>query len=114
MYIILGCGTQRFTAGNYMKEMGLPHFDILLVVCSERFTSNDDNLIHAVKKQTQAPIFVIRSKFDIDIYNEIRDQGINIDSMSPEEKEEFRDGTENKILTDFLNSVCIFIHLDPT
>ena len=73
---------KKFTAGNYMKEMGLPHFDILLLISSTRFTSNDDNLINAVKKQTQVPIFVIRSKFDSDLDNEIRDQGKNIDLMS--------------------------------
>lgn len=78
--------------------MGLPHFDGLILISYSRFTENDGKLVQKIDSmESPVPLFLVRSKFDIDMKNDAHDQNLDWQNMTPDEKEEFRDQTEKII-----------------
>ena len=85
-----------------MKGMGLPHFDVLIIISASRFTENDDKLIvNICNLEVPPPIFLIRSKFDIDMQNEVRDredESGEWETLSKQDKEDIRDMIEETLI----------------
>jgi len=74
-----GAGTELFPRETYIETIGLRHFDVVIVISSQRFTETEV----AISKELQRlriPYFMVRSKVDIDVSNNLNDLGI-----SPEE-----------------------------
>jgi len=68
-------GTPRFPADVYVRDMGLRHFDGVLIVTAGRFTEVDLALIQQLS-HWQVPFYVVRNKVDQDIESNLEDNGI--------------------------------------
>lgn len=58
-----GAGTVKFLLDTYIEDMGLRHFDMIILVLGERVTEHDVKVICYLKKYN-IPMFVARSKMD--------------------------------------------------
>mmetsp|Transcript_18543 Transcript_18543/g.42037 ORF Transcript_18543/g.42037 Transcript_18543/m.42037 type:complete len:291 (+) Transcript_18543:122-994(+) len=70
-----GAGTELFPRETYFETIALRHFDIVVVISSQRFTETEV----AISKELQRlriPYFMVRSKVDIDVSNNLNDLGI--------------------------------------
>jgi len=63
---IPGCGTPTFPADTYVANMGLRHFDGIIIVTANRFKQNDLMLMHTLRA-FHVPFFMVRNKVDVDI-----------------------------------------------
>lgn len=70
-----GAGTVNFPAETYLQEMGLRYFDTVLIVTAGRFTSMEIRLKEELEKH-KVPFFMIRSKVDIDAWNNKEDNAV--------------------------------------
>lgn len=71
-----GGGTPKFPSDTYIQDMGLRYFDKVLIVSAGRFTSTEVEL----KKELDTynvPYFMVRTKIDIDIWNNEKDNKRN-------------------------------------
>ena len=94
----IGCGTQAYKIDHYVRKMGLPHFDILILITASRFSENDDNLINEINTMAQpVPLLLVRTKFDQDFDNNLRDKGFHWTKMSTDDRVKFFDETEDTI-----------------
>lgn len=60
-------GTGAFPAGTYVKQMGLRHFDGILLLTDGRFFKDDDVMLMHTLQADEVPIFMVRNKVDIDV-----------------------------------------------
>lgn len=67
-----GAGTPGFPKENYLRDMGLRHFDSVLIVTANRFTSTEVMLREELERYT-VPYFMVRTKIDLDIWNNKED-----------------------------------------
>mmetsp|Transcript_78799 Transcript_78799/g.255296 ORF Transcript_78799/g.255296 Transcript_78799/m.255296 type:complete len:289 (-) Transcript_78799:457-1323(-) len=74
-----GAGTELFPRDTYIENIGLRHFDIVIVISSQRFTETEVAISNELQR-LRIPYFMVRSKVDIDVSNNINDLG-----SSPEE-----------------------------
>lgn len=74
LWDIPGAGTERFPAQTYIKDMGLRFFDVAILVTASRITEVDQAILYGLL-EFRVPCFVVRSKIDIDIRNEVEDHG---------------------------------------
>eukprot|EP00930_Biecheleria_cincta_P028216 TRINITY_DN19686_c0_g1_i1.p1 TRINITY_DN19686_c0_g1~~TRINITY_DN19686_c0_g1_i1.p1 ORF type:complete len:463 (+),score=86.36 TRINITY_DN19686_c0_g1_i1:1-1389(+) len=63
-----GAGTVEFPHESYIRDMGLRHFDSVLIVTAGRFTSIEVMLREELQKHG-VPFFMVRTKIDLDIWN---------------------------------------------
>lgn len=70
-----GAGTATFPTGTYIQCMGLRYFDFVFVVSAGRWKEHDLAIIGELKRHG-VPCFVVRTKVDIDITNELEDNGV--------------------------------------
>jgi signal recognition particle receptor subunit beta len=68
-----GCGTNKFPFDTYIKDFGLPHFDVCIIISANRYKETDDELAYQLDKFAHMPIYIIRSKFDSDLDNYSRE-----------------------------------------
>merc|ERR1712232_1482159 len=61
---------------GYIQNMGLRYFDSVLIVTAGRFTSTEVAL-RAELEQHRVPYFMVRTKVDIDVWNNNLDNGVN-------------------------------------
>lgn len=71
-----GAGTPNFPACNYIQTMGLRYFDKVLIVTAGRFTTTEVGLMTELK-QYEIPYFLVRTKVDIDVWNNNEDNGFD-------------------------------------
>lgn len=57
------------------KEVGLRHFDVVLIMAAGRFSDNDIMLKKELER-VKLPFFFIRSKIDVDVENNMDDHEI--------------------------------------
>lgn len=69
-----GAGTVMFRRETYIKDMGLRYFDFCLLVTAHRFTQTEDEVIEELREHG-VPVFLVRTKVDIDVWNNERDNG---------------------------------------
>ncbi|XP_055499407.1 interferon-inducible GTPase 5-like [Leucoraja erinacea] len=68
-----GTGTQRFTAGSYLRNMQFKKYDFFIIVSATRFKENDAKLAKEIKRLGKKFYFV-RSKIDADLYSMRRER----------------------------------------
>eukprot|EP00439_Symbiodinium_sp_Y106_P028477 s942_g3.t1 len=66
-----GAGTPKWPLADYIRRVGLRHFDAVLVVCAERFTEADLKLMQELT-QYKVPYFAIRQKVGQAIENNLK------------------------------------------
>lgn len=84
-----GCGTPKFPADTYAKEMRLESYDALVLVVTDRWFEDDAYLFDRVVNKLQTPCFVVRTKFDIAVHDGHFDHGFT--------EEEVRSQIENNL-----------------
>mmetsp|Transcript_72444 Transcript_72444/g.234122 ORF Transcript_72444/g.234122 Transcript_72444/m.234122 type:complete len:333 (+) Transcript_72444:133-1131(+) len=67
-----GAGTKTFPKETYIREVGLRYFDFVFVVSAGRWKEHDFDIIKELDKH-RVPHFVVRTKVDLDIQNELED-----------------------------------------
>jgi len=70
-----GAGTAAFPREQYIRNMGLRHYDAVLVVSAGRFTETETMLLQELREY-HVPFFAVRTKIDVDIENNQRDNGV--------------------------------------
>lgn len=71
-----GAGTAKFPADTYVQDMGLRYFDTVLIVTAGRFTSMEIRLKEELDRH-KVPFFMIRTKVDIDSWNNKEDNNVD-------------------------------------
>merc|ERR1711862_1009685 len=71
-----GAGTQAVPSETYVQSMGLRYFDRVLIVTAGRFTEMEVAL-QAELEQHNVPFYMVRSKVDIDIWNNREDNNLD-------------------------------------
>lgn len=72
-----GVGTARFPQETYFRDVGLRHFQALLIVCSKRFTEAE----LALRDECQRlglPVFFVRTHMDSAVENEADENGLSV------------------------------------
>mmetsp|Transcript_68210 Transcript_68210/g.142545 ORF Transcript_68210/g.142545 Transcript_68210/m.142545 type:complete len:459 (-) Transcript_68210:55-1431(-) len=67
-----GAGTEAIPSSTYIQDMGLRYFDKVLILTAHRFTSMEVELRKELE-QHKVPYFLVRTKIDIDIWNNQQD-----------------------------------------
>jgi len=71
-----GAGTPAFPLETYIARMGLRYLDKVIIVTAGRFTETDLKLRSALD-QFGVPYVLVRTKVDIDVWNNKEDNGAN-------------------------------------
>mmetsp|Transcript_56505 Transcript_56505/g.160203 ORF Transcript_56505/g.160203 Transcript_56505/m.160203 type:complete len:454 (-) Transcript_56505:137-1498(-) len=69
-----GAGTEAVPSATYVQDMGLRYFDKVLILTAGRFTSMDVELRNELE-QHKVPYYMVRTKVDIDVWNNKEDNG---------------------------------------
>lgn len=69
---IIGCGTLAFPCKTYMNRFDFENYDVVIIICSGRFSENDNWLAEEMIKMRK-PFFFLRTKIDLDMENARRD-----------------------------------------
>ncbi|CAI5781159.1 interferon-inducible GTPase 5-like [Podarcis lilfordi] len=84
-----GIGTTKFSAKEYLKKVNFSKYDFFIIVSSGRFTEDDTKLALEIQKNKKK-FYYVRSKVDINIDNDRRSKGIDVEDtheMMQSEKE---------------------------
>lgn len=65
-----GVGTPDFPSETYLRNMGIRHYDIVVLVTASRFTQAELMLVEELKRWS-VPFFLVRAKIDIDVQAEV-------------------------------------------
>lgn len=71
-----GAGTSKFPSATYVSGMGLRHFDAVLCVTAGRFTQTELEIAEELKGHG-VPHFMVRTKVDIDMWNNQEDNQVD-------------------------------------
>eukprot|EP00931_Biecheleriopsis_adriatica_P117305 TRINITY_DN92838_c0_g1_i1.p1 TRINITY_DN92838_c0_g1~~TRINITY_DN92838_c0_g1_i1.p1 ORF type:complete len:468 (-),score=107.08 TRINITY_DN92838_c0_g1_i1:81-1484(-) len=82
-----GAGTPGFPQETYIRDMGLRYFDSVLIVTAGRFTTMEVLLRGELEKH-RIPYFMVRTKIDLDVWNNQLDNQIEEDVTLRNIKEE--------------------------
>eukprot|EP00747_Dinoflagellata_sp_TGD_P225363 gnl/TRDRNA2_/TRDRNA2_98918_c0_seq1.p1 gnl/TRDRNA2_/TRDRNA2_98918_c0~~gnl/TRDRNA2_/TRDRNA2_98918_c0_seq1.p1 ORF type:complete len:171 (+),score=23.20 gnl/TRDRNA2_/TRDRNA2_98918_c0_seq1:42-515(+) len=95
-----GAGTSKWPLDTYSRRVGLRHFDVVLIVCANRFTKVDIVLMDELKEH-RVPYFAVRQKINSDIANNENINGIEAnETMSTITEELWHQGVDNPYLVD--------------
>mmetsp|Transcript_90607 Transcript_90607/g.251962 ORF Transcript_90607/g.251962 Transcript_90607/m.251962 type:complete len:308 (-) Transcript_90607:154-1077(-) len=70
-----GAGSAKFPKDTYIRTMGLRYFDLVFVVSCGRWKEHDLQIIQELEKHG-VPSFVVRTKVDQDVANELDDNDV--------------------------------------
>lgn len=84
-----GAGTERFPSETYIQDMGLRYFDKVLIVTAGRFTSTEMRLKEELQKH-QVPFFMLRTKVDIDSWNNKEDNSMEQEETLKQIRDDLR------------------------
>jgi len=71
-----GAGTTAVPSRSYIQEMGLRYFDKVVIMTAGRFTETEV-MLRAELQQHRVPFFMVRTKVDIDCWNNLTDNGMD-------------------------------------
>lgn len=61
----------------YCRDLGLAHFDAVLIVYSERLSASELNVVKDLDKCYKVPCLLVRTHVDVDVANEAADHGVD-------------------------------------
>lgn len=76
LWDVPGAGTQAVPSDAYVQRMGLRYFDRVVIVSAGRFTQMEVEL-QAELERHEVPFYMVRTKVDIDIWNNREDNNAN-------------------------------------
>jgi len=65
-----GVGTPTFPQATYLKDMGIRHYDVIVLMTASRFTEAELKLVEELKRW-RVPFFLVRNKVDADVQAEV-------------------------------------------
>jgi len=94
-----GAGTHAFPSETYISVMGLRYFDAVIIVTAGRFTTTEISLRTELEAYS-VPFFMVRSKVDIDVWNNKEDNSMAEDATARSIREDLKTqhGVENPYL----------------
>jgi len=91
LFDLPGVGTPSYPQATYLKDMGLRHYDFVVLLTSTRFTEAELLLMEGLQ-YWGVPFFLVRNKVDVDVQNEIDKaedtQGKQVDAKRKKEIEQ--------------------------
>eukprot|EP00408_Alexandrium_pacificum_P006301 CAMPEP_0171223330 /NCGR_PEP_ID=MMETSP0790-20130122/35722_1 /TAXON_ID=2925 /ORGANISM="Alexandrium catenella, Strain OF101" /LENGTH=434 /DNA_ID=CAMNT_0011689301 /DNA_START=16 /DNA_END=1317 /DNA_ORIENTATION=- len=78
LWDVAGAGSPKCPRENYIRNIGLRYFDVVLVLSASRFTETEIKLLAELKLHG-VPNFVVRTKLDTDIENNESDYGKTVE-----------------------------------
>lgn len=75
LWDIPGADTKEFASETYIRSMGLTHFDMVVIIVLTPYTGTERSIAEELRR-CGIPHFVVRSKVDIDIDNNLSDHDI--------------------------------------
>lgn len=97
-----GVGTANFPQHTYLQNMGIRHFDLVVVLTAARFTEAELRLIVELKRW-KVPYFLVRTKIDSDIETEIERAEENAEcEMDEQDQARIQEQTISRINDFFL------------
>ncbi|XP_028404172.1 T-cell-specific guanine nucleotide triphosphate-binding protein 1-like [Dendronephthya gigantea] len=81
-----GVGTPNYPAETYCEKVGLKNYDTFLILAATRFTENDLKLARIVQTIKKS-FFFVRTKIDIDVWNESKKRSFNEKALLKKIKE---------------------------
>lgn len=84
-----GAGTEGFPMETYISMMGLRYFDSVLIVTAGRFTSTEIQLRQELEAHG-VPFRMVRTKVDIDVWNNQADNGLSPEMTLKQIRAEFK------------------------
>jgi len=84
-----GAGTSSFPLETYVARMGLRYFDAVLLVSSSRFTRAEIEVSKELD-DFEVPYYMVRTKVDLDVDNNIKDNGLEASATLQQIIEDFR------------------------
>jgi len=82
-----GVGTPKFPQATYLQNLGIRHFDMVVMMTASRFTEPELALVAELEKW-RVPFFIVRNKVDADIEAELDEQGEAAAEALPREEVE--------------------------
>jgi len=76
LWDVPGAGTQAVPSDQYVQRMGLRYFDRVVIVSAGRFTQMEVEL-QAELERHSVPFYMVRTKVDIDVWNNREDNNAN-------------------------------------
>jgi len=95
-----GSGTEAVPSETYVQDMGLRYFDKVLIATAHRFTSTEVTLREELERHG-VPYFMVRTKVDIDVYNNAQDNNMNEGATVKVIQDDFK---KNKVPNPYLVS----------
>jgi len=68
-----GGGTINFRAKNYFDEMGLPHFDVILCMCSGKLSETLERVVRDLHEE-EIPHFIVFNRADLALRKELQEK----------------------------------------
>lgn len=84
-----GSGTALVPSETYIQDMGLRYFDKVLIVTAGRFTSTEVKL-RAELERHGVPFFMVRTKVDIDVWNNKEDNKMEEEATLAQIRDDFK------------------------
>lgn len=84
-----GAGTANFPSDTYIQDMGLRYFDTIIIVTAGRYTSTEIRLKEELQKH-KVTFFMIRTKVDIDSWNNKLDNNLESEETIEQIREDLR------------------------
>lgn len=97
-----GVGTPRFPQATYLREMGIRHFDLVVLITASRFTEAELMLVEELRKWS-VPFFLVRSKIDADVQSQIEEQEEEEIELSESDSRDIEQSTIQRIRDHFLS-----------
>jgi len=85
-----GAGTAEFPQSSYISTMGLRYFDSVLIVSAGRFTETE-MLLRGELQEYGVPFHMVRTKVDLDVWNNEEDNGLSEATTLAKIRDEHRD-----------------------
>lgn len=85
-----GAGTPDFPLESYIARMGLRYLDKVLIVTAGRFTVTEVKLMRHLQ-ECRVPYCMVRTKVDIDVWNNRQDNGVEEETSIREIRDDLRE-----------------------
>lgn len=100
-----GVGTAGFPAETYLQNLGIRHFDVVVLITDQRFTEAELLLLDDLR-HWNVPFFMVRNKIDLDVQRELESEQEVLDNRG------FGDKLDNEERRDIVRETLINVKED--